>query len=74
VALLVDDGHQGCGIGSLLFRHLVAIARDSAIRRFVAEVLPSNERMLALFARSGLPLAKTRMEGSVHITLELNSD
>jgi len=73
VAFLIDDAHQGLGIGSRIFKHLVAIARASGITHFEAEVLPSNESMLRLFARSGLPVAQARTRDSVHATIELST-
>jgi RimJ/RimL family protein N-acetyltransferase len=73
VAFLIDDAYQGLGIGSRIFKHLVAIARESGITHFEAEVLPSNAAMLRLFARSGLPVAKTLTRDSVHVTIQLNA-
>jgi GNAT superfamily N-acetyltransferase len=73
LAFLIDDAHQGLGIGSRLFRHLVVIARDSGITQFEAEVLPSNVRMLSLFTRSGLPVAMTTMRDSVHVRIKLST-
>jgi GNAT superfamily N-acetyltransferase len=74
VAFLIDDAHQGLGIGSRIFKHLVSIARASGIAQFEAEVLPSNEGMLRLFSRSGLPVAQARTRDSVHVTIELNAE
>ena len=71
VAFLIDDAYQGLGIGSRIFKHLVAIARESGITHFEAEVLPSNAAMLRLFARSGRPVAKTMTRDSVHVTIQL---
>jgi RimJ/RimL family protein N-acetyltransferase len=71
VAFLIDDAHQGLGIGSRIFRHLVQIACESGITHFEAEVLPTNAPMLNLFARSGLPVEKTLTGGSVHVTIQL---
>jgi GNAT superfamily N-acetyltransferase len=71
VAFLIDDEHQSLGIGSRIFKHLVAIARASGIGQFEAEVLPSNEGMLRLFDRSGLPVARTASREAVHVTIEL---
>lgn len=71
VAFLVDDAHQGLGIGSRIFKSLVAIARASDITQFEAEVLPSNEGMLRLFDRSGLPVTRTVGRDAVHVTIEL---
>ena len=72
VAFLIDDGHQGIGIGSLIFKHLVAIAQGAGIGKFEAEVLPSNERMLRLFDRSGLSVARRASPQAIHVTIELN--
>jgi RimJ/RimL family protein N-acetyltransferase len=74
VAFLVDDGHQGAGIGSLIFKHLITIARASGIMRFEAEVLPTNDGMLRLFERSGLTVTKTMARDSVHITIDLKTE
>ena len=71
VAFLIDDACQGLGIGSRLFKHLAAIARESGITHFEAEVLPSNAPMLNLFTRSGLPVERSLTEGSVHVTIRL---
>jgi len=73
VAFLIDDAHQGLGIGSRIFKHLMTIARESGITHFEAEVLPSNAPMLSLFDRSGFPVDKTPEEGSVHVTIGLAS-
>jgi RimJ/RimL family protein N-acetyltransferase len=73
VAFLIDDAHQGHGIGSCIFRHLVSLARAGGITTFEAEVLPSNDGMLRLFDRSGLRVAKTRTRDSVHVTIDLTS-
>jgi GNAT superfamily N-acetyltransferase len=73
VAFLIDDAHQGLGIGSRIFKHLVTIARASGVTQFEAEVLPSNEGMLRLFTRSGLPIARTMTRDSVHVTIKLNT-
>jgi GNAT superfamily N-acetyltransferase len=72
VAFLIDDMHQGLGIGSRIFNQLVAIARASGITHFEAEVLPTNEGMLKLFTRSGLPVISNRSRDSVHVTIDLS--
>ena len=64
VAFVVPDEQQGRGIATLLFEHLAAIARSQGIHTFVAETLPSNTRMLGVFAAAGWP-RRTRFEGGV---------
>jgi RimJ/RimL family protein N-acetyltransferase len=72
VAFVVADAWQGRGLGTVLFERLAARARELGIRRFVADTLVVNRRMLAVFRATGLPVAE-RFEGSVvHIVLELD--
>jgi RimJ/RimL family protein N-acetyltransferase len=53
MAFTVIDPYQGKGIGSVLMRHLIAIARDGGLKELIAEVLPENAPMLKLFSRFG---------------------
>ena len=56
VALLIDDEHQGEGLGTLLLEDLAARARARGIRELVALTLRSNAQMLEVFRDLGLPL------------------
>ena len=71
VAFLIEDAFQGLGIASLIFKRLLAIARESGIAQFEAEVLPSNEAMLKVFTRSGIPVTRTATRDSVHVLMDL---
>jgi RimJ/RimL family protein N-acetyltransferase len=73
-AFAVDDPHQGLGIATRLMRHLVLIAREAGMTELVAEVLPDNTPMLAVFARSGLAMRQTRDGGVIHVALALAGD
>src|SRR5215208_5527836 len=53
VAFVVEDAHQGRGIGSVLLEHLAEAAQANGITRFVAEVLPQNGGMLRVFSDFG---------------------
>ena len=64
VAFEVEDAHQGRGIGTVLFEELAAAARERGIRRFFAQVLPQNRRMLQLFRDVGLS-ERAHFEGGV---------
>ena len=72
VAFLVTDSFQGLGIASRLFRHLVAIARESGITQFEAEVLPSNGAMLKVFSRSGLTVETTATREFIYAVMNLS--
>lgn len=71
VAFAVDDPHQGLGIGSLVMRHLTAIARAQGLREFVADVLPENAPMLKVFEKCGLRIKTKREPDALHVTLSL---
>jgi RimJ/RimL family protein N-acetyltransferase len=72
VAFAVGDIHHGLGIGSLLMRHLTAIARDKGLKQFVADVLSENTPMLKVFEKSGLPMEKKREPDALHVLLRLD--
>ena len=59
VAFVVTDAYQGVGIGPLLLAQLATAARDRGITTFTAETLAENTAMLAVFRRSGFPVATT---------------
>jgi GNAT superfamily N-acetyltransferase len=50
VALVVEDGWQGRGLGAILLETVLAAAEARGIRRFRAYVLAENHRMLRLLA------------------------
>jgi len=72
VAFVVADSWQGKGIGSLLFERLARRAVELGISRFVADTLPHNRRMLAVFRSADLPITERIEEGVLHLTLELS--
>ena len=53
IAFAVRDSYQGLGLGALLLEHLAAVAREAGVRRFRAEVLAANRKMLGTFESSG---------------------
>ena len=71
IAFVVEEDYQGLGIASRLMRHFTRIAREHDIATFEADVLAENNSMLAVFARSGLPMTKRRAGGTVHVVLSL---
>jgi acyl-CoA synthetase (NDP forming) len=72
VAFNIADSQQGRGIGSILLEHLAAAARENGIRRFTAEVLPENRKMLMVFSDAGYDVKRHFDDGVV--SLEFNID
>ncbi|MEV7426748.1 GNAT family N-acetyltransferase [Streptomyces sp. NPDC091212] len=71
VAFLVQDAHQGRGVASALLEHIAAVARERGIRRFAAEVLPANGKMIKVFRDAGYTQKRSFEDGSVRLTLDL---
>jgi RimJ/RimL family protein N-acetyltransferase len=72
VAFVVEEDYHRLGIAGRLLRHLGRIAGAAGIRTFVAEVLPYNTGMLAVFERCGWPMTAERADGTLHVTLTLD--
>lgn len=73
-AAVVTDRWQGRGLGMAMSHRLIAIARRSGIRTFIAFTLPENDRMRHLFRDLGLP-AHTQWEaGAMQVEIDLVSD
>ncbi|MDQ4037696.1 MAG: GNAT family N-acetyltransferase [Actinomycetota bacterium] len=71
VAFLVEDAHQGRGLGSVLLEHLAAAAHERGIRRFVAEVLAENRKMISIFRDAGYEPSRSYEEGVVHLVFDI---
>ena len=63
VAFLVEDRHQGRGIAQLLLEHLAQAGRERGVERFVAEVLPDNQKMIRTFRDAGYRLCSGYEDG-----------
>ncbi|MER7752887.1 GNAT family N-acetyltransferase [Kitasatospora sp. NPDC097643] len=71
VAFLVQDAHQGRGVASALLEHIAAVARERGIRRFQAEVLPENRKMVKVFTDAGYTQHRSFADGVVHLEFDL---
>jgi acyl-CoA synthetase (NDP forming)/RimJ/RimL family protein N-acetyltransferase len=68
VAVVVEDAHQGRGLGPLLLEHLTAAARQRGVERFRADVLPSNRKMLNVFRSAGFEIDRELADGYVELS------
>jgi len=73
VALNVADAAQGRGLGSILLEHLAAAGRELGLRKFVADVLPSNNRMLRVFSDAGYDATQSYADGVVEVAVPLRA-
>ena len=71
VALEVADAFQGHGVGTAMLAELARTARHAGIRRFLAHVLPTNQRMLQVFQDLGFEEHARYEDGVVRVRVEL---
>jgi GNAT superfamily N-acetyltransferase len=74
IAFMTDGNYRGLGIASLILKHLAVIAREADISRFDGVVLAENQRMLAVFRGSGLPMQLRRDGSVIHVALGLQAE
>jgi acyl-CoA hydrolase/RimJ/RimL family protein N-acetyltransferase len=74
IAFVVDEDYQGKGIASYLYQLLATLAKDRGIKRFTADVLPSNAGMLKIFEKGKYPVT-AKMEADIYnLTMDLTVD
>lgn len=73
VAFNVADSAQGKGLGSVLLEHLAAAGRELGVRRFVADVLPQNSKMLRVFADTGYEVQSQMDDGILAVSFSIAS-
>ncbi|MQA93653.1 MAG: GNAT family N-acetyltransferase [Streptosporangiales bacterium] len=72
VAFVVEDSHQGRGLASILLEHIAQAARERGLKRFVADVLPENRRMINVFREAGYTAQQKFDDGVIRLTLDLS--
>ncbi|MCP3423608.1 bifunctional acetate--CoA ligase family protein/GNAT family N-acetyltransferase [Nocardioides pinisoli] len=72
VAFLVEDAHQGRGIGQLLLEHLAQAGRERGIQEFVAEVLPDNQAMIHTFKDAGYQVRSAFEDGVMELVFRID--
>ena len=72
VAFVVQDDHQGRGLGSILLEHLSASAREVGVRRFEAEVLAENHQMVRVFRDAGYQVSRQFEDEVLHLEFDVD--
>lgn len=71
VAFMVDDERHGQGIATVLLEFLAEAARQAGFRRFSAQVLPSNRKMLSVFRQAGFETTSEFGDGVIEVMLNI---
>lgn len=71
VAFLVTDDWQGRGLGPLLLSRLAEHAQFQGITTLVADVVPRNHAMIAVFERCGYPVEVRWDSHGIEVEIDL---
>ncbi len=74
VAFAVADELQGHGLGSILLAQLAERAAESGFSTFVADIMPENHTMVAMFRDSGFPVDVRSEPDAVAVELPTSPD
>jgi acetyltransferase len=71
LAVLVDDRFQHLGLGTELYRRLIAIAHDERMKLVVSTILAENREMRAICQKLGFELHADLQDGTVRAELRI---
>ena len=74
IALIVEDAHQGTGVGRALLRRMLQVAPRMGFTEVVAHVLADNAGMKHLLGTTGLHWTTTVQEGVASMTAALEGE
>jgi len=71
VAFAVADDMQGRGLATRMLEQLAEVGGERGVRRFDAEVLSENRRMLGVFSSAGFAIRRESAFGEAHLELDI---
>jgi len=74
VAFVVDGEYEGLGIATYLYRMLIRLARQRGVRGFTADVLASNQAMMKVFEKGGVPVRARLEQGAYALEITLTPE
>ena len=72
VAFVVDDVHQGLGIGTLLLEYLASQGRRAGFKRFGADTLLENNQMVQVFRDAGFTQHSRLEAGVIRVVMDIS--
>jgi len=71
LAVLVDDRYQSQGLGTELYRRLIAVARDEKLKRVESTILAENREMRAICQKLGFRMEADLDDGTMRAELKI---
>ncbi len=72
MAFVVDDSHQGVGIGTLLLEYLASEGRRYGFKRFAADTLFENSQMMKVFRDAGYTQHSQMEDGVIRVVMDIS--
>ena len=72
VAFVVDDAHQGVGIGTLLLEYLASEGRRYGFKCFAADTLFENSPMMKVFRDAGFTQHSQLEDGVIRVVMDIS--
>ena len=73
-AIAIQDDFQDRGIGTVLFDHLMRVARMKGVKGFIGYVLDSNTRAYRLMTKTGNPIETKWEDGVYTLTMRFQDE
>jgi acetyl coenzyme A synthetase (ADP forming)-like protein len=71
VAFVVDDVHQGLGLGTLLLEYLASEGRRHGLKRFAADTFLENNQMVQVFRDAGFTQRSRLESGVIRVVMDI---
>jgi acetyl coenzyme A synthetase (ADP forming)-like protein len=71
VAFVVDDAHQGLGVGTLLLEYLASVGRRNGLKRFAADTFLENTQMVQVFRDAGFTQRSRLESGVIRVVMDI---
>ena len=71
VAFVVDDAHQGLGLGTLLLEYLASEGRRRGLKRFAADTFLENNQMVQVFRDAGFTQRSRLESGVIRVVMDI---
>jgi acetyl coenzyme A synthetase (ADP forming)-like protein len=71
VAFVVDDLHQGLGLGTLLLEYLAHEGRRHGLKRFAADTFLENNQMVQVFRDAGFTQRSRLESGVIRVVMDI---
>jgi acyl-CoA hydrolase/GNAT superfamily N-acetyltransferase len=74
MAFVVDEEYQGLGIATYLYKMLIRLAKEQGLPGFTASVLATNQSMMKVLDKGGLPVKASLEQGVYELVIRFDAE